>query len=68
VFGLGIQEAIEAPRINSLHPYSSFDSHDSEPGARRVAKRLTREMREGRRSTARQAGVLRPRGTRRNGE
>src|SRR5207248_7517676 len=33
VFGLGIQEAIEAPRINSLHAYSSFDNHDSDPGS-----------------------------------
>src|SRR5205814_4123187 len=32
VFGKGIQEAIEAPRMNSLHPYSSFDNHQSEPG------------------------------------
>jgi len=32
VFGKDIQEAIEDPRINSLHPFSSFDNHESEPG------------------------------------
>ncbi len=26
VFGKDIQEAIEAPRVNSLHPFGSFDT------------------------------------------
>jgi len=30
VFNLPLQEAIERPRINSLHPFSSFDDHRSE--------------------------------------
>src|SRR5436190_5763376 len=46
VFGRGIQDAIEAPRINSLHPYSSFDSHDSEPGALEIENRVPQAVRD----------------------
>lgn len=31
-FGMDVQAAIEAPRVNSLHPQSSFDTHRSQPG------------------------------------
>jgi gamma-glutamyltranspeptidase / glutathione hydrolase len=31
-FGMGVQAAIEAPRVNSLHPVSSFDDHRAQPG------------------------------------
>ena len=31
-FGLDVQAAIEAPRVNSLHPVSSFDNHRAQPG------------------------------------
>jgi gamma-glutamyltranspeptidase/glutathione hydrolase len=31
-FRMGLQAAIEAPRINSLHPESSFDDHRAQPG------------------------------------
>ena len=31
-FGLDVQAAIEAPRVNSLHPVSSFDDHRAQPG------------------------------------
>ena len=31
-FGMDVQAAIEAPRVNSLHPESSFDDHRSQPG------------------------------------
>jgi gamma-glutamyltranspeptidase/glutathione hydrolase len=27
-----VQAAIEAPRVNSLHPVSSFDDHRAQPG------------------------------------
>ena len=27
-----MQAAIEAPRVNSLHPVSSFDNHTAQPG------------------------------------
>ncbi len=40
VFGMGLQEAIEAPRINSLHPFSSFDDHKSEPGVLQIESRV----------------------------
>ena len=31
-FGLDVQAAVEAPRVNSLHPVSSFDDHRAQPG------------------------------------
>ena len=31
-FGMDVQAAIEAPRVNSLHPMSSFDNHRASPG------------------------------------
>jgi gamma-glutamyltranspeptidase / glutathione hydrolase len=31
-FDLDVQAAIEAPRVNSLHPFSSFDNHQAQPG------------------------------------
>lgn len=31
-YGMDVQAAIEAPRVNSLHPQSSFDDHRSQPG------------------------------------
>ena len=33
-------EAIEFPRINSLHPFSSFDDHKSEPGVLEIESRF----------------------------
>jgi len=46
VFNMPIQAAIEAPRINSLHPFSSFDSHDSEPGVLEVEDRVPAAVRD----------------------
>jgi gamma-glutamyltranspeptidase/glutathione hydrolase len=40
VFRMGLQEAIEAPRINSLHPFSSFDDHRSEAGVLEIENRF----------------------------
>jgi gamma-glutamyltranspeptidase/glutathione hydrolase len=40
VFGLGLQGAIEAPRFNSLHPYSSFEDHRSQPGVLEIESRF----------------------------
>ena len=31
-YGMDVQAAIEAPRVNSLHPISSFDNHRPQPG------------------------------------
>jgi gamma-glutamyltranspeptidase / glutathione hydrolase len=46
VFGKDIQEAIEAPRINSLHPHSSFDNHESDPGALEIENRVPQAVRD----------------------
>jgi gamma-glutamyltranspeptidase/glutathione hydrolase len=40
VFKMGLQESIEFPRINSLHPFSSFDDHKSEPGVLEIESRV----------------------------
>jgi gamma-glutamyltranspeptidase/glutathione hydrolase len=41
-----VQEAIEAPRINSLHPFGSFDNHPSEPGVLEIENRVPEAVRE----------------------
>ncbi len=46
VFGKDIQDAIEAPRVNSLHPFGSFDSHPSEPGVLEVEDRIPAAVRD----------------------
>ena len=46
VFGKDIQDAIEAPRINSLHPFGSFDTHPSEPGVLEIEDRVPAAMRD----------------------
>jgi gamma-glutamyltranspeptidase/glutathione hydrolase len=46
VFDKNIQEAIEAPRINSLHPFGSFDNHDSQPGVLEIENRISTEVRD----------------------
>jgi gamma-glutamyltranspeptidase / glutathione hydrolase len=39
-FGMDVQAAIEAPRVNSLHPVSSFDNHRAQPGVLEVETSL----------------------------
>jgi len=39
-FGMDVQAAIEAPRVNSLHPVSSFDNHRAQPGVLEVETTL----------------------------
>jgi gamma-glutamyltranspeptidase/glutathione hydrolase len=39
-FGMDVQAAIEAPRVNSLHPASSFDTHKPQPGVLEVESTL----------------------------
>ena len=46
VFGKDVQEAIEAPRINSLHPFGSFDTHPSEPGVLEIENRVPVDVRD----------------------
>src|SRR5262249_9949061 len=40
VFGMELQEAIEAPRFNSLHPHASFDNHEALPGVLEIEDRI----------------------------
>jgi gamma-glutamyltranspeptidase / glutathione hydrolase len=40
VFDMDVQAAIEAPRINSTHPHSSFDNHESIPGQLEIENRV----------------------------
>ncbi len=44
VFKMGLQEAIEAPRINSLHFHASFGNHASQPGVLEVESRIGQEV------------------------
>ena len=46
VFDKGLQEAIEAPRINSLHPFGSFDNHESQPGVLEIEDRVPAAVRD----------------------
>jgi gamma-glutamyltranspeptidase/glutathione hydrolase len=46
VFDKDIQEAIEAPRINSLHPFGSFDNHLSQPGVLEIEDRVPPNVRD----------------------
>jgi gamma-glutamyltranspeptidase/glutathione hydrolase len=45
-FGLPIQEAIEAPRFNSEHMFSSFRDHKDQPGVLTIESRVPREVLE----------------------
>ncbi len=44
VFDRSVQAAIEQPRINSDHPHSSFDNHESIPGQLEVENRVTAKV------------------------
>jgi len=43
-FDMDLQAAIEAPRINSDHPHSSFDSHESVPGQLEIENRVAAKV------------------------
>ncbi len=45
VFGMGLQESIEAPRIQTTHFHASFRSHNDDPGAMQVEDRISPEVR-----------------------
>jgi len=62
VFGKSIQEAIEDPRINSLHPFSSFDSHESEPGVLEIESRVPQSVRDALTARGHRLRVLGPYG------
>jgi gamma-glutamyltranspeptidase / glutathione hydrolase len=40
VFDMDLQSALEAPRVNSLHPHLSFATHESRPGVLQVEDRI----------------------------
>ena len=40
VFRMDLQAGIEAPRFNSLHPFSSFENHESLPGVLEIENRF----------------------------
>jgi gamma-glutamyltranspeptidase/glutathione hydrolase len=44
-FGMDVQAAIEAPRINSLHPESSFEDHRAQPGVLEVERTVSDAVR-----------------------
>ena len=44
-FGMDVQAAIEAPRINSLHPESSFEDHRAQPGVLEVERSISDAVR-----------------------
>jgi gamma-glutamyltranspeptidase/glutathione hydrolase len=46
VFDMSLPEAIEAPRFNSLHPFSSFDNHESLPGVLEIENRIPQQVRD----------------------
>src|SRR5262245_50496798 len=62
VFGKDIQEAIEDPRINSLHPFSSFDNHESEPGVLEIESRVPPPVRDALAARGHRLRVLGPYG------
>jgi gamma-glutamyltranspeptidase/glutathione hydrolase len=49
-FGMDVQAAIEAPRVNSLHPQSSFDDHRAQPGVLEVESTMSTQVIEALRS------------------
>ncbi len=45
-FGMNVQEAVEAPRFQTLHLVSSFDDHRFNPGVLNLEDRITSEVRD----------------------
>ena len=43
-FGMNVQEAVEAPRFQTLHFVSSFDDHRFNPGMLNLEDRITKEV------------------------
>jgi len=62
VFDMSIQQALEAPRINSLHPFSSFDDHKSDPGVLEIESRVPESVRDELRARGHVLHVLAPYG------
>ncbi len=45
-FGMNVQEAVEAPRFQTLHLISTFDDHRFNPGALNVEDRIGKEVQD----------------------
>jgi len=45
-FGMNVQEAVEAPRFQTLHLVSSFDDHRFNPGSLNLEDRIAKEVRD----------------------
>ncbi|MEK6303843.1 MAG: gamma-glutamyltransferase family protein [Acidobacteriota bacterium] len=45
-FGMNVQEAVEAPRFQTLHLVSSFDDHRFNPGVLNLEDRIAKEVRD----------------------
>jgi gamma-glutamyltranspeptidase / glutathione hydrolase len=58
VFNMPLQAAVELPRINSLHPFSSFDDHESLPGVLEIEDRVDVRVRDGLTSRGHKLKVL----------
>src|SRR5436309_9152699 len=43
-FGMNVQEAVEAPRFQTLHFVSSFDDHRINPGVLNLESRIPKEV------------------------
>jgi gamma-glutamyltranspeptidase/glutathione hydrolase len=43
-FGMSVQEAVEAPRFQTLHFVSSFDDHRFNPGALNLEDRIPKQV------------------------
>jgi gamma-glutamyltranspeptidase/glutathione hydrolase len=61
-FKMPIQAAIEAPRINTDHPFSSFDAHQDKPGDLTVEGRVAPGVIEALRAKGHKITVLSPYG------
>ncbi|MBL9189362.1 MAG: gamma-glutamyltransferase family protein [Opitutaceae bacterium] len=62
VFGLDIQPAIEAPRINSSHMHASFDNHANSPGQLELEVRIPSSVQDELRARGHVLRVLMPYG------
>jgi len=62
VFGKDIQDAIEAPRVNSQHPFGSFDNHVSDPGLLEIEDRVPEAVRAALTARGHKLKVLAPYG------
>ncbi|MBI3493760.1 MAG: gamma-glutamyltransferase family protein [Acidobacteria bacterium] len=61
-FDMDLQAAIEAPRINSDHPHSSFDNHESVPGQLEIENRVPAKVMDDLRSKGHVLRVVGPYG------